>query len=108
MNLLASICEVLRGSNRPRCSRCKSPIRKTHRFQVVHHRFLWFRWETREHRDCNQPHMDPSIRHGAFCVLPGAMQEPKFEVRPIPGREFCNLFGPSAEEIARSIYEDGK
>lgn len=91
MTLFRSIREFLRGSDAPRCSLCKNPIRRTHRFRVVHHRFLWFRWETRVHRDCNHPHM-----------------EPKFETKPIPGREFCNLFGPSLKELARSIHEDGK
>jgi hypothetical protein len=34
--------------------------------------------------------------------------EVTFRPKPIPGRQFCDLFGPSEEELARSIYEDGK
>lgn len=77
----------------PRCSRCGHPVIKTHRFRVVHHRFLFFRWDTIEHRSCHHPQMNPEVT---------------FRPKPIPGREFCDLFGPSEEELARSIYEDGK
>ena len=34
--------------------------------------------------------------------------EPQFTVKPIPGREFSNFGGPTEEELARSVYEDGK
>lgn len=27
---------------------------------MVHHRFLFLRWETVEHRDCARPEMDPT------------------------------------------------
>jgi hypothetical protein len=33
---------------------------------------------------------------------------PQFNVKPIPGREFSNFGGPTEEQLARSIYEDGK
>jgi hypothetical protein len=34
--------------------------------------------------------------------------EPQFTVKPIPGREFADLGGPTLEQMARSIYEDGR
>ena len=37
------------------CSKCKSPITRTHRFHAVHHKFLFFHWTTTEHRDCEHP-----------------------------------------------------
>lgn len=46
------------------------------------------------------------VSSGIFDI-PKVTQEPKFEVKPIPGREFSDW--PIDEEIlARSIYEDGK
>jgi hypothetical protein len=33
---------------------------------------------------------------------------PQFTVKPIPGREFSNFGGPTEEQLARSVYEEGK
>jgi hypothetical protein len=33
---------------------------------------------------------------------------PQFNVKPIPGREFSNFGGPTEEQLARSIYHEGK
>lgn len=41
------------------CLQCDRPIEKGHRIRVVHHRFLWWRWETTEHRDCKYPRGKP-------------------------------------------------
>ncbi len=42
------------------CKKCGGRIKKVHRWHVVHHRFLFLRWETVEHRDCARPEMDPT------------------------------------------------
>lgn len=39
------------------CKKCGGRIKKVHRWHVVHHRFLFLRWETVEHRDCARPEM---------------------------------------------------
>jgi hypothetical protein len=92
------------------CSRCTLPIQRTHRWQSTHHRFLWIHWTTEAHRDCKHPEMSPSAPrtkrlHGE---VPLPFPEPQFTLKPIPGREFADMFGPSEQELARSIYEDGK
>ena len=66
MRVIPSLLEFLRGAKAPRCSRCGEPILQTHRWRLVYRHFLWFRWETIYHRDCNHPHMDPRVRHCAF------------------------------------------
>jgi len=37
-----------------------------------------------------------------------AVDEPQFKTQPIPGREFSDLGVPTEEELARSVFEDGK
>ena len=52
MRVIPSLLEFLRGAKAPRCSRCGEPILQTHRWRLVYHRFLFFRWSTQEHRQC--------------------------------------------------------
>lgn len=39
----------------PKCLRCKKPVKSTHRFRIVHRRFLWWWLERVEHRCCENP-----------------------------------------------------
>jgi hypothetical protein len=57
----------------------------------------------------------PAVHQEAFDELEQLMADsqtvgssPIFTVKPIPGREFSNFGGPTEEELAKSIYEDGK
>ena len=79
------------------CQRCKEPILKTHRWRTVYHKFLWFTWQTSEHRDCAHPSSVPKVKrlkgevplpfdqqierdawnHGAIDVPPERMQMDK-------------------------------
>lgn len=60
------IRDFLQAIRVPLCGRCGHPILMTHRFRLVHHRFLFFRWDTFEHRHCHHPHLDPVVSHRAF------------------------------------------
>ena len=55
----ADWCNIARKRNQMKqkrtCNKCKSAILKTHRWRTVWHKFLWFRWETIQHRDCARP-----------------------------------------------------
>ena len=58
----------------------------------------------------------PAVPQEAFDMLEDLMKKSEevsgadlqFTVRQIPGREFSNFGGPTKEQLARSIYEDGK
>lgn len=42
------------------CSKCHLPIQKTHRWRTVYHRFLFWTWQTTEHRNCQNPEINPN------------------------------------------------
>lgn len=58
----------------------------------------------------------PAVPQEAFDTLADLMKQsemvtgagPQFTVKPIPGREFSNFGGPTEEQLARSIYHEGK
>ena len=58
----------------------------------------------------------PAVSQEAFDSLAAMMKasenltgaDPQFTVKPIPGREYSNLMGPTEEQLARAIYYEGK
>ena len=39
------------------CDKCGKSVLPHHRWKMVNHKFLFFRWFTVEHRDCDNPMM---------------------------------------------------
>jgi hypothetical protein len=52
-------------------------------------------------------HDDP-CKAGDLEAAMNESAEPQFTVQPILGREFANLFAPTAEQLAKNVYESGK
>jgi hypothetical protein len=59
----------------------------------------------------------PAVPQEAFDTLAAlvkqsekatGVEEVQFTVKPIPGREFSNFGGPTEEQLARSVYYEGK
>lgn len=63
MKFISPIIEFLRSIRVPLCAQCGHPILMTHRFRLVHHKFLWFRWDSVEHRHCERPQTNPYVEY---------------------------------------------